>query len=80
MTISETERDRQHAAVWSRVERDFYVGSRGGNFIGHIELLPGGRWEAHDSSSRALASYPQLSDAITALEQADARRTEEGAS
>lgn len=77
MTISNDQRARPSDAVWSRVERDFYVGSRNGNFIGHIERLANGRYEAHDSSAHGVASFTELSEAIVALEAADARRSEE---
>jgi hypothetical protein len=77
MTISNDQKARPSDAVWSRVERDFYVGSRNGNFIGHIERLANGRYEAHDPSARGIASFTDLLEAIAVLEAADARRSGE---
>jgi len=80
MTISKDHDARPSAAVWSRVERDFYVGSRNGDFIGHIDRLSDGQYQAHDPSARAVASFPDLSSAVAELEAADARRRAESGS
>lgn len=53
--------------VWARVEDGFHVGSRDGDFVGYIDRLPDGRYQAHDSRSRSAGVFPELTAAMRAL-------------
>jgi hypothetical protein len=53
--------------VWARVEDGFHVGSRDGDFVGYIDRLPDGRYQAYDSRSRSAGMFPELTAAMRAL-------------
>ncbi|QLD12104.1 hypothetical protein [Microbacterium oleivorans] len=59
--------------VWARVEDGFHVGSRDGDFVGYIDRLPDGRYEAYDSRSQSAGTFVELTAAMRALATPPAR-------
>ncbi|WBU37493.1 hypothetical protein [Homoserinibacter sp. YIM 151385] len=80
MTILHGDEARQRDAVWSRVDRGFFVGSRRGDFIGHIDVTPEGRYRAVDSRSRVIDDFADLHAAMAALETTGSQDPEGGGS
>lgn len=52
---------------WAQVETGFYVGSRGGEFLGYIDRSEIGRYTVCDLHSRPVADFGTLDDAMEAL-------------
>ncbi len=53
--------------VWARVEDDFHVGSRWGEFLGYIERQSDGSFVAFDMHSRSAGRFAALTHAMNAL-------------
>lgn len=56
--------------VWAEVEDGFYVGSRGGEFLGYIDVEAEAQNVVCDMYSRPVGEYASLADAMLALESA----------
>ena len=59
-------------ATWARVEDDFYVGSRNGQFLGYVEREEGGAFVARNMYSQVVGEYPTLNEARRAVDGAPA--------
>lgn len=55
------------AAVWARVDRDFFVASGGGQFLGTVDHQPDGSFVARDMRSALLGVHATLKEAMTAV-------------
>lgn len=53
--------------VWSRVDDDFYVATRGGEFHGFVDRRSADTFSVFDQHSRFVGGYPRLDDAKNAL-------------
>lgn len=53
--------------TWARVDSGFYVGSRAGEFVGTIDVMPDGSHVAFDGRSTAVGRYASLSEAQRAV-------------
>lgn len=56
--------------TWARVEADFYVGSRAGEFLGYIDGKGGGAFRAYDTFSRPVGEFDTVRDAMHAVLEA----------
>ncbi|TPW78355.1 hypothetical protein [Schumannella sp. 10F1B-5-1] len=63
------------ALIWSRVEPGFYVGSRGGEFLGYIDRRPDRGYVAFDLHSSELGAFDSRDDAIAAVESQTSRHS-----
>ncbi|KTR83243.1 hypothetical protein NS354_10700 [Leucobacter chromiiresistens] len=63
--------------VWAEVEHGFYVGSRGGEFLGYIDVEHDTRNVVCDMYSRPVGEFASLAEAMHALETL--QPSEEGA-
>lgn len=61
-----------HAITWARIEDDFFVGSRDGEFLGFIDVEESGRYVVCDQFSCPIGQYDELDAAMTALSAASA--------
>lgn len=62
--------DARSRAVWARVDDGFYVGSRGGDFLGYVDRRDDGRFVAADLHSHPLGVFDDLASARSSVEQA----------
>ncbi|MFD5601213.1 hypothetical protein ACFWHR_14285 [Leucobacter sp. NPDC058333] len=61
------------AITWARIEDDFFVASRDGEFLGFIDVEATGGYAVCDQYSRPIGHFAELDAAMTALR--DAPRT-----
>ncbi|WP_053353137.1 hypothetical protein [Leucobacter musarum] len=54
---------------WAKVEDGFYVGSRGGEFLGYIDQDDSGLYVASDMYSHPIGEYQSLSQAMRAVDE-----------
>lgn len=55
------------SVTWARVEEGFYVGSRAGEFVGTIDVMPDGSHVAFDGRATAVGRYASLREAQRAV-------------
>ncbi|MEJ6489705.1 hypothetical protein PQI23_08220 [Leucobacter sp. USCH14] len=58
------------AITWARIEDDFFVGSRDGEFLGFIDVEESGLYVVCDQFSRPIGQYSELDGAMAALRDA----------
>ena len=56
--------------TWARIEDDFFVGSRGGIFLGFIDREAPGTYVVCDQLSQPIGQYANLQAAMDALSAA----------
>lgn len=54
--------------TWARVDTDFYVASRDGEFVGYVDRAADGTYIAFDGRSTPVGRYDDLRDAQRAAE------------
>jgi hypothetical protein len=69
--------DDTSAITWARVEKDFFVASTTGTFLGTIDYEAGRGFTARDMRAMVIGSFPSLSLAMSAV--VDGCRSEDGA-
>jgi len=57
-------------ALWASVADGFYVGSRGGTFLGYVDRLAAGSWRGFDAASRPVGDYEDHHRAMAAVTDA----------
>ncbi len=69
-----TPRSSAVPVVWARVDDDFYVATRAGEFHGFVDRRAEGTFSVFDQYSRFVGGYPRLADAqaVLAVEPAPA--------
>ncbi len=58
------------AITWARIEDDFFVGSRDGEFLGFIDIEESGMYVVCNQFSRPVGQYSELDSAMAALSDA----------
>lgn len=57
----------QEVITWAKVEENFYVGSRQGEFLGYIDKTGDAVFVATDMVSRQLGEFASLTEAMDAV-------------
>lgn len=55
------------AITWSKVDTDFYVASRAGEFVGSVDVTADGHFVGLDATSSPIGRYSNLKDAQRAV-------------
>ncbi|SDQ17456.1 hypothetical protein [Leucobacter chromiiresistens] len=55
------------AITWARIEDDFFVGSRDGEFLGFIDVESSGMYVVCNQFSRPIGQFAELDGAMAAL-------------
>ncbi|MGW9022362.1 hypothetical protein ACWGOE_12845 [Leucobacter chromiiresistens] len=55
------------AVTWARIEDDFFVGSRDGEFLGFIDVESSGMYVVCNQFSRPIGQFAELDGAMAAL-------------
>lgn len=60
---------RPRSVTWSKVDTDFHVASRAGEFVGSIDMTADQRYVAFDAMSSAIGIFPSLERAKAAVRE-----------
>ncbi|WP_336660424.1 hypothetical protein [Leucobacter sp. USHLN153] len=61
---------QQGEITWARIEDDFFVGSRDGDFLGFIDREEPGAYVVCDQFSNRIGQFGELESAMEALREA----------